>query len=94
MELSNVPKVQCSNVVYLSVVDMHADTSEAMQKVVANLHTEYRIGESSNIWCWLEIRKSMFVYASICELKHEYGSELDWLIPFIGDWHLLSNYQS
>ena len=23
-----------------------------------------------------------------------YGSELDWLIFFIGNWHLLSNYQS
>ena len=28
------------------------------------------------------------------ELKQEYGSELDWVIPFTGDWHLLSNYQS
>ena len=28
------------------------------------------------------------------ELKQEYGSELDWVISFIGDWHLLSNYQS
>ena len=33
-------------------------------------------------------------YVRIREMKHEYGSELDWLIPFIGDWHLLSNYQS
>ena len=33
-------------------------------------------------------------YVRIRDLKHEYGSELDWLIPFIGDWHLLSNYQS
>ena len=23
-----------------------------------------------------------------------YGTDLDWVIPFIGDWHLLSNYQS
>ena len=22
-----------------------------------------------------------------------YGSEVDWLIPFIGDWHVLYNYQ-
>ena len=27
-------------------------------------------------------------------MKYEYGSELDWLIPFIGDWHLLSKYKS
>ena len=26
--------------------------------------------------------------------KHTYGTDLDWVIPFIGDWHLLSNFQS
>ena len=35
MTLPNIPKVECSNTVYLSVVDLHADTSEAMRKVVA-----------------------------------------------------------
>ena len=27
-------------------------------------------------------------------LKFEYGSELDWVIPIPGDWHMLMNYQS
>ena len=31
-------------------------------------------------------------YTRVCELKQEYGTDLDWVIPFIGDWHLLSNY--
>ena len=26
-------------------------------------------------------------------IKREYGSDLDWLIPMPGDWHLLKNYQ-
>ena len=26
-------------------------------------------------------------------LKHEYGDELQWLLPFPGDWHMLKNYQ-
>ena len=26
-------------------------------------------------------------------LKIEYGSDLDWLIPLPGDWHILKNYQ-
>ena len=26
-------------------------------------------------------------------LKQQYGSELDWLLPFVGDWHVLYNYQ-
>ncbi len=26
-------------------------------------------------------------------IKYEYSTDLDWLIPFPGDWHLLRNYQ-
>ena len=84
-------KVQCSNVVYLSVIDMHADTPEAMQKVVAKLHEEYRVGESVDDLVLVGDQKT---YVQIRDMKHEYRSELDWLIPFISDWHLLSNYQS
>lgn len=55
-------------VVYLSIVDMYADTVEAMSEVRS---------------CNLRLK----------ELKQQYGSELDWLIPFVGDWHVLYNYQ-
>lgn len=26
-------------------------------------------------------------------LKYEYGEELDWTLPFPGDWHLLKTFQ-
>ena len=32
-------------------------------------------------------------YLRLRELKQQYGSELDWLLPFVGDWHVLYNYQ-
>ena len=48
MTLPNTPEVQCSNVVYLPVVDLHADSTEAMQAVVAKLHKEYGIVESAD----------------------------------------------
>ncbi len=91
MTLPNIPKVQCSNVVYLPVVDLHADSTEAMEAVVAKLHKEYGIGESAD---YLVLVGDQKTYTRVCELKQEYGTELDWVIPFIGDWHLLSNYQS
>ena len=91
MTLPNIPKVECSNVVYLPVVDLHADSTEAMQEVVAKLHKEYGIGESAD---YLVVVGDQKTYVHIHELKQEYGTELDWVIPFIGDWHLLSNYQS
>ena len=91
MVLPNMPKVDCSNVVYLSVVGLHADSAEAMLAVVAKLHREYGIGISAD---YLVLVSDQKTYAHICELKHEYGTDLDWVIPFINDWHLLYNYQA
>ncbi len=34
------------------------------------------------------------IYDVFQSLKHEYGAELKWLLPYPGDWHLLFNYQS
>ena len=59
--------------------------------VVAKLHKEYGIGKTAD---YLVLVGDQKTYTRICELKQEYGTELDWIIPFIGDWHLLSNYQS
>ena len=42
---------------------------------------------------WLVLEGDAVTYERIQSLKLEYGSELDWLIPFPGDWHLLKNYQ-
>ena len=33
------------------------------------------------------------LYEILQSLKFEYGKELQWVIPFPGDWHLLINYQ-
>ena len=32
------------------------------------------------------------VYDVLQSLKFEYGVEYSWLIPMLGDWHLLKNY--
>lgn len=32
-------------------------------------------------------------YSHLQAIKSEYGSTMDWLIPFIGDWHVLKNLQ-
>ena len=48
----------------LCIYLLHADTSEAMQKVVAKLHTQYGIGESSDYLVLVGDQKPMFVYVS------------------------------
>ena len=32
------------------------------------------------------------VYKILVQLKEKYAKELDWLLPYMGDWHLLLNY--
>ena len=32
-------------------------------------------------------------YELFQKLKDEYGRDLNWLIPFPGDWHILKNFQ-
>ena len=49
MTLPNVPDAHFSNVVYMSIVDLHADTHEAMEVVVSKLHKEYGIGYIGSI---------------------------------------------
>ena len=64
MTLPNIRKVQCSNVVYLPVVDFHADSTEAMQEVLAKVHNEYGIGESADYLVLVDDQKTyarMFV---------------------------------
>ena len=85
------PNVQPGNVVYLSVVDMHADTREAMEAVVSKLHSEYEIGVTANS---LVVVGDQKIYNRIQELEQVYAQYLNWLIPFIGDWHLLHNFHS
>ena len=71
---------------------MHADTREAMEAVVSKLH-EYEIGVTANSLVVVGDQKT-YTYNRIQELKQVYAQDLNWLIPFIGDWHLLHNFHS
>lgn len=37
--------------------------------------------------------ETSFYCQNLQAVKHEYGADLAWQIPFPGDWHLLKNYQ-
>ena len=79
-----------ASVVYLSVLDIHADTVEAMSEVAAMLYKEYIVTTGAE---HLVVAGDAKTYLRLKELKQEYGDELKWLLPFIGDWHVLYNYQ-
>ena len=91
LSLKSIPQSQPSNMVNLSIVDMHADTREAMEIVVSKLHEEDGIGITSE---HLVVVGDQKTYSRLQEIKHVYGADLSWLVPFIGDWHLLLNFHS
>ena len=63
---------------YMSIVDMHADTKEAMQAILSKLHSQYGVG----ITCkHLVVVGDQKTYNHLHELKHAY-------------WHLLHNFHS
>ena len=75
-----------ATVVYLSIVDQHADTLSAMEEVTTMLHRQYLRKSNSK---YIVLVGDQKVFARL----NKYGSELEWQIPFIGDWHTLHNYQ-
>ena len=80
-----------SNIVYLSVVNAHADKIETMKHVIDQLDLELHKEKSIS---HLVVGGDAKTYEHLIALKREYGSELDWMLPFIGDFHILMNYQS
>ena len=63
---------------------MNADTAEGMSEVAAMLYRQYiPMGAQ-----YLIVAGDAKTYMHLKELRQQYGGDLEWLIPFIGDWHM------
>ena len=80
-----------SNVQYLQVMDAKADSKDTMMVMLHDLHSQYIDQQGRQ---YLVVAGDAKVYELLQSLKFEYGEDLNWLIPFPGDFHLLMNYQS
>jgi hypothetical protein len=85
---------EASKVVYIEVMDAIADSKNTISQLLHNIQEEYIIKRGNNI---------VYTARSGCQslrgiyyshaLKCEYVEELNWVIPYPGDWHLFKNYQ-
>ena len=66
-----------STVVYLSVLDIHADTIEAMSEAAAMLHKKYIITTGAE---HLMVADDAKTYLRLKELKQQYGDGVQWLL--------------
>ena len=87
-EKSNSPEV--ASVAYVAVLDEVADEKDTVLHIINSLYVEHVHKHSKQ---FLVLEGDAKTYDTIQAVKFEYGSDLNWLVPYPGDWHLLKNYQ-
>ena len=83
-------EVVASNYRYLDVLDLNTDSRETIGEVLSELRKEFNIGTALE---HLVVAGDAKTYQHLQSLKLDYGSELSWLQPFPGDFHILKNFQ-
>ncbi|XP_071951903.1 uncharacterized protein [Antedon mediterranea] len=84
------PNTEKSEIQFVAVLPKPADSKETMKHSLSMLYTKYDIGNSRD---QLVVVGDGKTYDILMNLKREYGTDLDWMLPYIGDWHLLKNCQ-
>lgn len=82
--------VEQSNVVYVDIVSLPADSKDTVLRVLNKLHRIFIVEEGIR---WLVVVGDAKTYDILQNLRREYGGQLQWMLPLPGDWHLLYNYQ-
>jgi hypothetical protein len=84
-----IPPVK-SPVVYYAVLNAHADKPETIKHVIDLLDTEFhKTGELEHFLLVGDAKSYQLMY----EVKNRYPGKYDFIIPFIGDFHILVNFQ-
>lgn len=86
----NQPKPEVGFVAYVDVLNEIADDKDTILHVLNNIYDEY-ICRHNKTFVLLE--GDAKTYEVMQALKNEYKNDLNWLVIYPGDWHLLKNYQ-
>ena len=90
MNITDSPPTEQSNVVYIDILDEYTDNEDTILHALSVLQERLQVGTNLN---FLGVVGDGKTYGHLHTLKIEYGSDLNWLIPLPGDWHVLKNYQ-
>lgn len=83
-------KADKSNVVYMQVLDAKSECKDTLMTIMFDLHERFIERQGKK---FLVLAADSKLYEVLHSLKYEYGEELDWVLPFPGDWHLLKTFQ-
>ena len=78
------------NIRYHSVLNAIADSKDTVMTVISELYEQYVV---KNKLTHVIVEGDAKLYAVLQSLKCEYKQDLEWLVPFPGDWHTLMNFQ-
>ena len=91
LSLTRTSHTERSNVLYLNVMDAKSDSKDTLMTMLQELHLEFIKKQRRE---HLVVERDAKLYELLQSLKYEYGDELEWVIPYPGDWHMLMNYQA
>ena len=86
----NLQAPECSNIIYLKVLDKKCDNKETLLCVVNDVYEEFILGQKKE---WILLEGDQATYERLQSIKTEYSNVLSWMIPFPGNWHFLKNFQ-
>ena len=87
---TRVTHTEKSEVAYFEVMNAVSDSKDTQIEMLHSLFDKFIRGSTRE---YLVVEGDQKLYDILQSLKFEYGKELDWVIPFPGDWHLLKNFQ-
>ena len=73
------------------VLNSNADNRETSLFTLNKLYNDLGVHRRIN---YLVVVGDGKTYDHLIQYKNEEKEDLDWLLPYIGDWHALKNYQS
>ena len=87
---SHLHEQQPSKVYYMELVDENPNSDETMSIIADDLLEKFG-SESQN--GWVVLVGDGKTYQHLMNVKRQYGSAMEKLLIFPGDWHTLKNYQ-
>ncbi|KAJ8036249.1 hypothetical protein HOLleu_20166 [Holothuria leucospilota] len=76
---------------FTSILAEPADNAETTRHVLDILYDKHGVGKTIS---HLVVAGDAKTYEHLLEAKRVYGEDLDWLLPYLGEWHLLKNVQA
>ncbi len=83
------PDTEKSNLIYFEMLRLNADCEDTVVRILNDL--AIALGVGTRIF-YLVVIGDAQTYKRLCQVKEKYGSKLNSVLPYIGDWHFLLNY--